>query len=376
MKNSHTCRIHAEHFLQDGGWHKNVTIHMEAGRITALEEGGNAERSYAYVTPGLVDNHIHGGDGYSVCGSTPAEIEEWLVHLAEAGTGGVMLTPSGQPERIRQGLASIRTVMERQKAGEAGGALLLGAHLEGLFISEKRPGAMEAVIPPSVDTYRRITDGYEDVVREITLAPENEGAGALISCLRASGVKIQAGHTDSTYEEAMQAFAAGVGSVCHTFNAARPIHHREQGIVAAALTSPEIYCEMIGDLAHLHPGTLRLLRHCKGRERLMLVSDAVATTHLPDGIYGRVEVKNGVNRVKDLGCLSGGGCYTAKSVKNLTEIGFDFCDAVMAAAVNPARWLELDLQPEAGKPVFLTGWNDTYEPECVFLNDNLYECRH
>ncbi len=376
MKNTDPCRISAEKFLKDGNWIDDVVITVENGVITAIEENSQEEAGfrYAYVTPGLVDNHIHGGDGVSVYGSTPEEIENWLVKLAEAGTSGIMLAPSGQPERIRKGLENIRIVMERQKKGEAGGALLLGAHLEGPFISEKRPGAMEAVIPPSVETYRRMTEGYEDIVREMTIAPENEGAREVIAYLREKGVKIQAGHTDCAYETALEAFEAGVGSICHSFNAARPIHHREPGILTAALTDPAIYCEMIGDLAHLHPGTLRLLRHCKPAERLMLVSDAVATTHLPDGIYGRVEVKNGVNRVKELGCLSGGGCYTAKSVKNLTEIGFSFAEAVMAAAVNPVRWLELDLLPAEGKTVFLTGWNGSREPENTWIGSHLYRC--
>jgi len=377
MEQNRICRIHAEKFLQNGNWRKNVVITLENGIIASVEDGirAEAQRSYAYVTPGLVDNHIHGGDGVSVYGSTPEEIEAWLVKLAEAGTSGIMLAPSGQPERIRQGLENMKTVMERQKRGEAGGAMLLGAHLEGPFISAKRPGAMEAVIPPSVETCRMLVEGYEDIVREMTIAPENEGAAEVIAYLREKGIRVQAGHTDCDYETALAAFASGVGSICHTFNAARPIHHREPGILTAALTDPEIYCEMIGDLAHLHPGTIRLLRHCKGRERLMLVSDAVMTTHLPDGIYGRVEVKNGVNRVKELGCLSGGGCYTAKSVKNLTEIGFTFDEAIMAAAVNPARWLGLDLQPEAGSIVFLTGWTEDYIPENTFIGSDVYTCR-
>lgn len=368
--------IYGEKFLQNGIWRENVTVHLEDDRIAWLENGRNpaAEKTFAYITPGLVDNHIHGGDGVSVFASDPDEIASWLVKLAEAGTGAVLLAPSGDKERIRAGLKNIKTVMERQKKGEAGGALLLGAHLEGPFISAKRPGAMETVIPPSAETYRTITDGYEDVVRLMTLAPENEGAAEVIAFLKEKGVRVQAGHTDCSYEDALTAFAAGVGSICHTFNAARPIHHREPGILSAALTDPEIYCEMIGDLAHLHPGTIRLLRHCKGRERLMLVSDAVVTTHLPDGIYGRVEVKNGINRVKELGCLSGGGCYTAKSVKNLVEIGLDFSDAVMAAAVNPARYLGLDLLPEPGKKVFLTGWREDFTPANTFIGENRYDC--
>ncbi len=376
MKTAQKYRIFAERFFRDGQFENDVTVTVENGVVTAIESGraADADRVYAYVTPGLIDNHIHGGDGCSVYGSTPEEMETWLVHLAEAGTSGVMLAPSGQPERIRKSLENLRVVMEHQKEGKAGGALVLGAHLEGPFISAEKPGAMEAVIPPSVETFRQMTEGYEDIVREMTIAPENPGAAEVIAYLRQRGIRVLAGHTNSTYDEAMTAFANGVGALCHTFNAARSIHHREPGVVTAALTCPEVYCEMIGDLAHLHPGTMRLIRHCKGRERVMLISDAVMTTHLPDGVYGRVEVKNGENRVVGLGCLSGGGCYTAKSVGNLVKIGMDFSDAVMAAAVNPARWIGTDTVPAVGKRVFLTGWNEDYTPACTHIGENTYVC--
>jgi len=376
MKTTQQYRIYAEQFFRNGYFAKDCTITVENGVITAIEPGraADADRTYAYVTPGLIDNHIHGGDGYSVYGSTPEEIEAWLVHLAEAGISGVLPAPSGQPERIRKALANLHTVIEHQKAGKAGGALVLGAHLEGPFISAEKPGAQEAVIPPSVETFRQMTAGYEDIVKEMTLAPEIPGAAEVIACLRERGIRVLAGHTNSTYAEAVNAFANGVGALCHTFNAARGIHHREPGVVTAALTCPDVYCEMIGDLAHLHPGTLRLIRHCKGRERVMLISDAVMTTHLPDGVYGRVEVKNGENRVVGLGCLSGGGCYTAKSVGNLVKIGMDFSDAVMAAAVNPARWIGADTEPAVGKSVFLTGWNEDYTPACTHIGENTYVC--
>ena len=169
MKITQKYRIHAGQFFRDGQFENDRTITMENGVITAIEPGraADADRAYAYITPGLIDNHIHGGDGYSVYGSTPEEIETWLVHLAEAGTSGVMLAPSGQPERIRKSLENLRVVMEHQKEGKAGGALVLGAHLEGPFISAEKPGAMEAVIPPSVETFRQMTEGYEDIVRDL-----------------------------------------------------------------------------------------------------------------------------------------------------------------------------------------------------------------
>lgn len=376
MKTTESYRIHAGHFFRNGVFDGETTVVVENGMITSIETGftGKADYTYPWLSPALIDNHIHGGDGVSVYGSTPEQIEAWLVKLAEAGVGGVVLAPSGQPERIRQALGNLKQVMDDQKTGRAGGARVIGAHLEGPFISAEKPGAMEAVIPPSVETFRQMTDGYEDIVKEVTLAPENPGAAEVIEYLCAGGIRILSGHTNATYAEAVAAFASGVGAQCHTFNAARSIHHREPGVVTAALTNPDVYCEMIADLEHLHPGTLHLIRHCKGRERILLISDGVMTTHLPDGIYGRVEVKNGVNRVVGLGCLSGGGCYTAQSVGNLVKIGFDFADAIMAGAVNPARWMGLPTEAAVGDPVFLTGWNEDCTPAGNHIGGNTYVC--
>lgn len=231
-----------------------------------------------------------------------------------------------------------------------------------------------------METYKQISEGYEDIIKEMTLAPEGEGAKELIGYLSEQGVKVLAGHTDCDYDTALQIFDWGVGAMCHTFNAARPIHHREPGIVAAVLTQPEIYCEMIGDLEHLHPGTIRLLLQCKGSKRAMIVSDAIRTTNCKDGIYEdekdiTVEVKNGISRDYEKGCLCGGGCYLPRSVKNLVGIGVDFKEAVMAASVNPASWLGQKVMPLVGESVFLEGWNADFEPEHVFLGKDQYSCK-
>lgn len=376
--------IFAENFLIDGVWQNNLLVHIKSGRIADISKTDSAHADYrvCYLTPGLIDNHIHGGDGFSVVKPDAASLIQWLERLAVNGVCGIMLAPYGSMDTIRAGLAVIREVMRLQQEGEISGALLLGAHLEGPFISKKRPGAMteDTILPSSIEKYTRMVSGYEDVIREITLAPETDGAAELIDHLTAQGIRVLAGHTDCGYEQAKQAFAAGVGAICHTFNASIPIHHREPGIITAALTSPQIYCEAICDLEHLHPGILRLIMSCKGKDRFMVISDAVSTTNLPDGLYTEgdvvVEVKNGVSRHRDLGCLNGGGCYLSKSVQNLTAIGIPFENAVAAASTTPARWLGLDILPKAENAVFLEGWNEHYVPQYTFINGIICPCRH
>lgn len=376
--------IYTEKLLVNDEWQNNIVVHVSNGKIVGMCAGEDkgADYHFAYLTPGTIDNHIHGGNLFHIHDAEVETMEKWLVDLAEAGVCGVMVTPYGSMETIHNGLKITKRVMERQKEGKCGGARIMGVHLEGPFISLKRPGAFveETILEPSVETYKQVVEGYEDIIKEMTLAPEGEGAKELIEYLAEHGVKVLAGHTDCDFDTALQAFGWGVGAMCHTFNAARPIHHREPGIVAAALTAPEIYCEMIGDLEHLHPGTIRLLLHCKGSKRAMIVSDSIRTTNCRDGIYEdekdiTVEVKNGISRDYEKGCLCGGGCYLPKSVKNLVSIGVDFKEAVMAASVNPARWLGRKGVPQVGESVFLEGWNTDFEPEYVFLGKDQYSCK-
>lgn len=374
--------IFARKLLADGEWKSNVMLKVKDGIIESISESEDTGADYVaeYLSCGIIDNHIHGGDGFGIVNISEDGLEKWLEDLAQNGVCAVVLAPYGSGEVLKKCLTVIKNVMTKQSNGDCGGAKLLGVHFEGPFLSQDRPGAMppEALLSPSVAAYKSFAEGFEDIVCEISLAPEKEGAKELIEYFAANNVKVLAGHTDATYTEAKEAFAQGVGGMCHTFNACRPIHHREPGVVTAALTTPEVYCEIIGDLEHLNPGTIHLIAHCKDRSRVMLISDAVATTNCPDGIYESVgviiEVKNGVSRVKDEGCLDGGGCYTSKSVKKLAGIGIPFIDAVMAATENPARWLGLNVLPKEGNRVFLEAWGENLLPTHTFIDTDIYEC--
>ena len=205
--------------------------------------------------------HLHGGSGFDVMSATVEGMEAWLSDLAKSGVGAVLASPYTSPtEQMRDSLAVIRTVMERQKEG-APGARLLGAHLEGPFISMERPGSMETqyIQPPTEKACRELIEGYEPIIREMTLAPEVPGCGDLVDLLLREGIRVQAGHCDATFGEGEAAFRRGVGSICHFFNGARPIRHRDPGFLTAALVTPDIYCEMITDFVHLDPGAVRLL---------------------------------------------------------------------------------------------------------------------
>lgn len=363
-------------------WQNDVVVQVCEEKIESIMIGQKADADYhfAYLTPGIIDNHIHGGDLFHIHEASVDSMEAWLLQLAKAGVAAIMLTTYGSYEQIRRGLFITKEVMKRQREGSIGGALLIGVHLEGPFFNINRRGAIDetSILIPSVAEYCLLIEGYEDIIKEISLAPEMEGAEELIKYLKKQDIKVIAGHTDCTYDKALKAFSWGVGGICHTFNGARPVHHREPGIVVAALLEPQIYCEFIGDLEHLHAGIIRLMMQCKGNKKLMLISDGVKTTNCPDGIYKNgtelIEVKNGVSRDLEKRYLCGGGCYSPQSVKRLVEVGIDFKDTILAASINPARWIGLDYMPEPDKTVFLEGWSDQCKPVNVFLKGSIYEC--
>lgn len=364
-------RIHAKRLLTPQGFLDNQAVDIEEGVIAAISpiEGSDADLYADILTPGLIDLHVHGGEGFNARDFDLDIIEPFLTAmLADGVTDFLMTISTGFKDTMRHGLEVTRRAMQMQREGKLGGARILGAHLEGPFLSLNRPGAMqeEAIIAPSVEAYEDLFAGYEDVIKKISLAPEESGADALIAHLQKKGVIVQAGHTNATFEEAQRAFSLGVKSLCHTFNACKPIHHRDPGVITAALVNPDVYCEAICDLEHLHGGTLQLIYGMKGPKRMILVSDSVATHGMPDGEYFmegyHIVVKDGVSHTID-GALDGGGVYLGGAVRNIQSLGISAEDTLtMAAATPAARMGFTDLGTiEVGKRAHLTAWTEGWQ---------------
>lgn len=344
-------KIFAQKALIDGNWQQNIVVEIQAGVITGIDAGTAADLQTSILAPGLIDNHNHGGYGCSVMTSDTEKFADWLGDLARKGTTGVT---AGVYTASLDGMKSaLRRTAQAQKMwleGKMKGARLLGVHLEGPFVSPEKPGtgAMDegAIARPGIEIYQEIVAGYDDIICEISLAPERDSDFSLIRYLKQRGIRILAGHTNAEYELAEKAFANGVGAVCHFFNASVGIHHRAPGILTAALLNPEVYCEAICDFAHVHPAALQLLLANKGRERVMIISDAVTMTGLPDCEYmdgnDLIIQKNGVNRLADGGGLAGGAAYVLDGVRKIASLGVPLADALTMASRTPARWLGRD----------------------------------
>ena len=338
--------------------------------MSILEQLNNRQREAASCT----DSHVRiiAGAG---SGKTTVLINR-IANLIAFGEGS---DSNEMPEYIAEAdvtyledyLKTRDPAMQQQAAGKLPGAHILGVHLEGPFLSPERPGAMPpaALLPPTLAAYQTLVQGYESVIRQVTLAPELPGALELGAALAARGIRVQAGHTDADYETAQRAFSAGFTGLCHTFNACRPLRHRDPGVVAAALLDPNVTTECICDLVHLHPAALQLVYHMKGPEAMIAVSDSVATHGLPDGRYTVAGqdyiVQNGVSRCAN-GTLDGGGVYLDGAVRNLQSIGIPAQDACLMASTTPAALLGLPRTIHPGHPAVLVGWSEGWQVERVW----------
>ena len=339
-------KITARRVLLPEGFVFGRTILVENGKVLGVVPAESGDVSCDTAVPGFIDQHLHGGFGADVMHSDADKLLSWLRFLQKNGCAQVLSGVYTYPvPDMRRALETAKEVMRRQAEG-ADGALLSGVHLEGPFISRRAPGAMlvNFILEPTVENWLRVCEGYEDIIRMVTLAPEVPGAEELIRYLTARGIAVSAGHTAATAEEGKRAFEGGVNCVTHFFNASTPIHHRAPGILAEALLDGRVYCECICDLVHVHPSAIRLIHRCKGPGRMIVVSDGVMTAGLPDGVYPAGEevtvVKGGVSRTPE-GALAGGGAVQLREVRNLIAIGIPEEDAFRMASQTPADFLRI-----------------------------------
>lgn len=331
-----------------------VMLTVTDGRISAVEPGGSpsgrdavVDASDAIVVPGLIDVHTHGGAGAQVIDGRADDLDRLSAFYAAHGVTGYLATIGGSMAHIRAGLRSVRAYLDRPPGG---GARCLGVHLEGPFISPSALGAFppDTVLTPDPAVFAEILDLSGGHLRRMTIAPEVDGADAVIEMAQRNGVACSVGHSVATEEEVSRAVDAGVGSVTHMFNGMAPFHHRRPGLVGAALTDSRLVTEVIADGVHIHPTALRLLAQTKGTARIALVSDSIGATGMPDGDYDlegqRISVVAGAARLAD-GTLAGSTLTLDRAVANFARwAGVPWEEAVVSATVVPARLLGMDGQ--------------------------------
>jgi N-acetylglucosamine-6-phosphate deacetylase len=299
------------------------------------------------LAPGFIDIHMHGGVGLDVMRASVSELPHLNKFLTKHGVTGYFPTTVAAPldqtcaalERLADAIEGAQNL--RASSGEPVQACPLGVHLEGPFLSHKRRGVHppEYLVEPTLEVFEQLWQAVRGHVRMLTIAPELSGALEVIAEAARRKVCVSIGHSDAVLETARAGVQAGARHATHTFNAMRPLDHRDPGIIAEVLTDPRLTADIIVDGIHVAPEVVQIFLRAMGRDRAVLITDATAAAGMPDGTYQlgplQVEVKDG--KCTFDGKLAGSVLTMDRAVRNVTQFAsWSLQDAVHAATLNPA----------------------------------------
>ena len=231
------------------------------------------------VVPGFIDKHVHGGNNSDGMYSSLEDAKNISKIIASEGVTSYLITTMTQSkENITAALVNAKEFIEKYNYE---GAKPIGIHLEGPFISKKYKGAQieSCIVPCDVNVFKDYQEASGNNIKQVTLAYEENGK-ELVNYLRDNNIVASLGHTDATCDQALEGVKEGITSFTHTYNAMKPLHHREAGVVGAALLADEAYCEMICDLIHLNKNAIKVLYKAKGKDKLIAITDGIEAKHL------------------------------------------------------------------------------------------------
>ena len=323
-----------------------------------------------YISPGFIDIHIHGSGGFDTMDGDINALEKISKTIAAYGTTSFLpTTMTMEKSHIIKALDTIKKAMSTETKN---GANILGVHLEGPFINPIFKGAQnsEYIIEPDYEFIKN----YLDIIKIITMAPEIKGSFDFMDLIKQnSSAVLSIGHSNATYEEAMEAIERGISHSTHIFNAMTPLHHRNPGVVGAVFNS-EITCELIADNIHVHPELFRFLIKAVGENRICLITDSMRAGCMKDGCYDlggqSVIVKDGSARLSD-GQLAGSVLTLNLAVKNFFEsIDYPLNKIVNMVSINPAKVIGFENQKgsiEKGKDADIILFDKEISIKSVFI---------
>lgn len=303
------------------------------------------------LAPGFLDIHTHGAAGVDVNSADTAGYEKICRFMATQGTTGWL--GSVLTDTREQTLACIDAYKDwkAEKGIEHDGAVMMGIHLEGPFLCSEYKGAMpehllQAKNIPLVEEYQKAAEGD---IRYITVSPEVDGMVEDIPKLKELGIQVAIGHSGADYDTARAAIANGAMAATHTGNAMKLLHQHFPAIWGAVLEDDNVYCEVICDGLHLHPGTVRLILKTKGLDRVVAITDSIMAAGLPDGNYklgvNDVVVVNGDAKLADGGSRAGSTLTTGRALQNLLAFtGKPVEEILPLLTENPAKLIGVDHQ--------------------------------
>lgn len=333
----------------DDGVFRAADLELQGDRIAAINQPAQAagepglDAKDCYVVPGLVDIHIHGAMGADFSDGDPEGLRTMAAFLLTQGVTSFLGTSMALSEARLTEVYSAAKSLFGQSVPD--GATLRGINMEGPFFSQEKRGAQnpEFIISPDFEMFSRLNQASGGNIRTVAVAPETEGGLDFVE--RASKVcSVSIAHSCAGYDIAHQALERGANHVTHVFNGMTPFHHRDPGIVGAAVDS-DAYVELICDGIHVHPAMVRSVFRLFGEDRMCLISDAMRACGMPEGQYDlggqQVTVANGAATI-DNGSLAGSICVLSQCVRNAVKFGIPLESALKAATVNPARSVGLD----------------------------------
>ncbi len=370
--------------LVDGSFVGPVRLELEGQHIVSVATGPAAEPDLpadielpdGALTPGLLDLQNNGSFGADFADATPRQWADVLTGLASHGVTGL------EPTIITAPLAELNVAFDRildaqQRHANEPVCRILGAHLEGPFIAERRKGAhrAECMLDPTPEALDTLLDhpSTAEVLLTVTLAPERPHALEAIHRLTDRGIIVSVGHSDATAEQVWAAADAGATMTTHIFNAQRPMQHREPGVAGAVLADERFFIGMIIDGQHLDPSVVKIV-YAAAPDRAIGVTDAIVTAGLPNHTpltFGGQPVANdddGIGRRPD-GTLAGAGIVLDEAVRRMISAGLDPALVVGSCTEVPARSLgRTDIGRLApGAMADLVWWDDTWHPQTVWL---------
>lgn len=370
MEQKSTLLIKNVHLVQSDRILEDAILGIKEGKIERIDtESGSIAQAYEqvldgkglFLSPGLIDSHTHGGITYDFLTAEKDEILKLVKWYASNGVTGILPTLSAG---LKDDFLLSSQRLEEFKTDSPWGEHILGMHIEGPYVNEKRKGAQpfDKDNQPSVSDVDDYLLYLQDAVRVMTLAPELEGCMDLVERLSAQGIICSAGHSDASYEVIMEAVKKGLTRTTHTFNGMSPFHHRQPGIVGAAMVSDEIFAELTLDGFHVHPGAAKALIRAKGLEKVLLITDSMQATGLGDGEFVRpgnrkIHVKDGIARLES-GSIAGSVLTLNRAVYNAMHmLGYPLHVAINLATRNVAQSLGLkqtgEIKPGFAADLFL-----------------------
>ena len=376
--------IHAAQALVDSHLVGPVRLELDGPRIVSVATGAAAEQAPAAdielptgtLSPGLLDLQNNGSFGADFADATPQQWADVLTGLASRGVTGL------EPTIITAPLAELNEAFDRIHAAQQEHAdepvsRILGAHLEGPFISERRKGAhrAECMLDPTPQALDTLLDNPATaaVLLTVTLAPERAHALEAIRRLADRGVVVAVGHSDATAEQVWAAADAGATMTTHIFNAQRPLKHREPGVAGAVLSDERFYVGVIIDGQHVHPSTVKIV-YAAAHGRAIGVTDAIVTAGLPERtalMFGGQSVANdetGVGRRED-GTIAGAGIVLDEAVRRMITAGIDPAVVLASCTEVAARSIHrTDLgRLTPGALADLVWWDEQWQPRRVWI---------